>query len=91
MATQTVAADPSWDLATINTFVAQEENTLQGPLTKIGNDGSNTTLDINVMGGKPTKNAVITIGNPPAGSTSINSAQIYISGTLTNATAYRPS
>jgi hypothetical protein len=86
----TVTAEPNWDLSTLNTFVAQQENVLQGPLTKIGNDGSKTTLDIDLMAGKPQKNAVITTGNPPAGATKINTAQVYISGGLTSATSYRP-
>jgi hypothetical protein len=90
MTTKTVTAEPNWDLSTINTFVAQQENVLQGPLTKIGNDGSKTTLDIDLMGGKPKKNAMITTGNLPAGATEINTAQIYISGALTAATSYRP-
>jgi len=82
-------ADPSWDLPTLNTFVSQQENTLAGPLTKIGNSNGKTTLDIDVAAGIPAKNAVITTGNPPATATTINSDNIYISGTLTQATAYR--
>jgi hypothetical protein len=87
----TVNADPSWDLPTLNTFVAQQENTLAGPLTGIGNSGGQTTLEIDVMGGIPSKNAVvITTGAPPAGSTQIGIGKIYVSGTLTDGTAYRP-
>ena len=87
----TLTADPSWNFDTLNTFVAQQENFLRGPLTKIGNDGTNTTLDIDdINGDKPIKNAVITMGSLPAGATKINTNNIFISGTLVIATAYRP-
>ena len=87
----TLTAEPNWDLNTLNTFVAQQENFLQGPLTIIGNDGTKTTLDIDdVNGDKPIKNAVIAIGMIPAGATKINTANIFISNTLVTATAYRP-
>jgi hypothetical protein len=90
---QTLIAQPSWDLATLNTFVAQQENSRQGPLTKIANDGTNTTVDIDDLApsGKPAKNAVIiTSGSPPAGASTIGTGKIFVSGSLTDATAYRP-
>ena len=86
----TITAEPGLDLATLNTFVKQQENTLEGPLTKIGNSGGKTTLDIDVLGGKPAKNSVITTGALPAGATKINADKIFVSGALTSATAYRP-
>jgi hypothetical protein len=87
----TLTADPSWNLDTLNTFVAQQENFLRGPLTKIGNDGTNTTLDIDdVNGDKPTKNTIITISSVPAGATKLNTGNVFISSTLVVATAYRP-
>ena len=87
----TLTAQPGWDLPTLNTFVADQENFLRGPLTKIGNDGSQTTIDIDDLSGdKPAKNAVITIGEPPAGTTKIGTGTIFISGVLAIATAYRP-
>jgi hypothetical protein len=87
----TVTAEPGWNLHTLNNFVAQQENYLQGPLTKIGNDGTKTTLDIDdITGDKPAKNAVVTIGTIPGGATKINTDSIFISNTLVIATAYRP-
>ena len=86
-----VIADPSWDDATINKFIAEQEGILQGPLTKIGNKNGSTTLQINDLAGKPAKNAAITTGNPPVGATLISTDKIFISGTLKTATAYRPS
>ncbi len=85
-----VTADPGWDLVQLNTFVAQMENVLRGPLTKIGNDGTSTTLDIDDPTGKPAKNAVITIGQPPGGAKTIGTDSIFVSGVLSKATAYRP-
>ena len=87
-----LTAQPSWDLPTLNTFVAQQENFLRGPLTKIGNNGSQTTLDIDDLADDgPAKNAVITLGSLPAGATKINTDAIFVSGALVVATAYRPS
>ncbi len=87
----TVLAQPAWDLPTLNTFVADQENFLRGPLTKIGNDGASTTLDIDDLADdKPETNAVITLGPPPAGATKINTDSIFVSGVLVIATAYRP-
>lgn len=88
--TTIVTAEPDTDLATLNTFVAQQENVLQGPLTKIGNDGNKTTLDIDDLEGKPEKNAKITTGAPPTGATVISKGRIFVSGALTSATSYRP-
>jgi hypothetical protein len=86
----TVTSPSSSDLPTLNALVAQQENVLNGPLTNIGNDGTNTTFNINAMDGTPPKNTIITTGSVPTGSTTIASGQIYISGVLTAATAYRP-
>lgn len=86
-----LTGQPSWDLATLNTFIADQENFLRGPLTKIGNDGTETTLDIDDLADDgPAKNAVITLGPPPAGATKINTDAIFVSGALVIATAYRP-
>jgi hypothetical protein len=85
-----VIGNPAWDLPTLNTFVSQQEDFLRGPLTKISNDGTNTTLDIDDTLDKPAKNAAITTAVPPAGMVIINTDKIFISGTLITATAYRP-
>ena len=82
------ADDPSWDLNRLNVFVRQMENSLQGVLTKIGNDGSKTTLEIDDSKSAPSKNSVIVTGPPPPGATKLNTAQIFISSKLTSATAY---
>ena len=84
--------EPEWDLATLNTFVADQENVMQGPLVKIGNNRSKTALSIDdeQPDGKPAKNAVITTGPLPAGATKIGTGTIFISGVLAVATAYRP-
>jgi hypothetical protein len=84
-------APPSWDLSTLNTFIAQQENFLRGPLVSMGTDGDATILEIDdKTTDKPEKNTVITIGSPPAGATVIGSGEIYIGGTPVSAIAYRP-
>lgn len=60
-----VTGQPDWDLPTLNTFVAQQEDSLAGPLTKIGNNSGNTTLNIDALAGAPAKHAVITSGSAP--------------------------
>jgi hypothetical protein len=85
-----VTAEPTWDVATLNTFVSQQEDVLAGPLTKIGNSNGKTTLELDTLAGTPAKHAMITAGRPPATATIINSDKIYISSVLTQATAYRP-
>jgi hypothetical protein len=85
----TVTAQSSWDLAMLNTFVAQQEASLAGPLTKIGNSGGNTTLEIDTLGGPPAKSAKITTGAVPTEGTVINADKVYISNVLMAATAYR--
>ncbi len=84
-----IIVEPASDLATINTLIAQQEDFLQGPLTRIGNKNGKTTLQIDDLGGKPQKHAEVTTANPPVGAVLINTAKIFIAGTLTTATAYR--
>lgn len=90
MPTVLIKVDAAKDLTFINGLVAQQENVLRGPLVAIGNDGSETILSINGMAGKPTANAMITTASVPSSATTIGAGQIFISGTLTSATAYRP-
>ncbi len=85
-----ISIDPSWDEAAINKLIGQQEDVLHGPLTKIGNDGTNTIITIGDADGKPAKHAMISSGNLPAGAQLINTAKIFIKGALTTATAYRP-
>lgn len=88
----TVAIEPNQTLVQINQFVAQSEMGLNGPLTAIGNKDGKTTIDINDLdpAGKPAKSSIVTTGSPPAGAKTIGKGKIYISGTLTDATAYKP-
>jgi hypothetical protein len=85
-----VQADPSSTLAQLNQLVAQSEKRLLGPLTAIGNSNGKTTLTIDDQAaGNPTPPSQITAGTLPAGATKIGDGKIYISGTLTDATAYK--
>jgi hypothetical protein len=84
--------DPNFSLTQLNQFVSQSENGLLGPLISIGNHNKKTVIEINDLdpAGPPPKPSVITTGGPPAGATTIGVGQVYISGTLTQATAYKP-
>jgi hypothetical protein len=85
-----VEADSGSTLAQLNQLVAQSEKRLLGPLTAIGNNNSKTTLTIDEQAtGNPTRPSQITTGALPAGATKIGDGQVYISGTLTNATDYK--
>jgi hypothetical protein len=86
-----VEADSGFTLARLNKFVAQSEKRLLGPLTAIGNRNNKTTLTINDQAaGNPTPPSQIATEALPPGATKIGDGQVYISGKLTNATAYSP-
>ena len=87
-----LTVDPSFSLAQLNQFVTQSESGLQGPLTSIGNHNNKTIIKINDLdpAGAPAKPSEITTSTPPAGATVIGVGQVFISGTLTQATAYEP-
>jgi hypothetical protein len=82
---------PTRTLAELNQFVREQETGLQGPLTAIGNKDGSTTIEINDLdpGGAPAMpSVIITTGGRPAGAKIIGTGKIYVSGTLTDATAY---
>jgi hypothetical protein len=84
-------APPDWDLPTLNTYIAQQENFRRGPLVAIRGDGEITLLEIDDRAfDKPAANAVITDGRPPPGSTIIGNARIFVRGVPVEVTAYRP-
>jgi len=85
-------APASWDVSTLNTFIAQQENYLRGPLVAIKGDGDDLILEIDDKSSDeaPKKNTVVTIGAPPPGARVIGSAQIYSRGSPVTAIAYRP-
>jgi hypothetical protein len=88
---RSLKAGPSWDLSSLNTFIAQQENFLRGPLVALRAEDGATVLEIDDKAtDKPEKNTVITIGAPPAGATVIGSGEVYINGNLAKAIAYRP-
>ena len=61
-----------------------------GPLTNIGNDGTYTTIGIDTDAGLPASHTVIVTSSPiPQGTTQVATGQIFVSGTITAATAYR--
>jgi hypothetical protein len=88
----TFGVDPSLTLQNLNLFVAERETGRQGPLTAIGNKDGKTTIEINDLdpAGAPATPSVITTGSLPAGAKLIGKGKIYVSGTLTDATAYSP-
>jgi hypothetical protein len=87
----TLKVSPDWDLPTLNTFIAQQENFLRGPLVGLRTDGDATILEIDDMAtDKPQKNTVLTVSAPPPGATVTGSGQIYLGGTRVDAIAYRP-
>jgi hypothetical protein len=65
----TMKASPEWDLPTLNTFIAQQENFLRGPLVAIrGDDDGAAILEINDKAfDKPAANTILTDGRPPPG------------------------
>ncbi len=85
-------ADPNFTLDQLNEFLADREDNLDGPLTAIenGNGKTRLTIDDQDPAGTPPKHSLITLGAVPAGATQIGADQVYISGTLTKATAYKP-
>lgn len=88
-----LTSPPNRTLAELNEFVGQQEGDLQGPLTAIGNKDGSTTIQINDLdpAGAPAKpSVIITSGVPPAGARVIGTGKIYVSGALTDATAYKP-
>lgn len=86
-----VEVDSGRTLAELNQFVTQSEKRLMGPLTAIGNNNNKTTLTIDEnAASNPTPPSQITTGALPVGATRIGDGQVYISGNLTSATAYRP-
>ena len=89
-----VNVDKQATLAVINTISNQKEAVF-GPLIEIGNDGNQTLLTFDTDQNPPEHLAVIaTVGTgpatPPAGSTLIDTNQIFISGSKTDAMASRP-
>ena len=75
-------------LSELNKFVTQQEELL-GPLVRIGNDGNQTVLTLDLDQNRPEKHAVIQEGNPPA-SGSIAQGKIFVEGQLKDAFATRP-
>ena len=77
-------------LTDINAIVQQFEQAA-GPLTAMGNDGTNTTLTFDDAGVNPTLSAVIQASSTaaPGNSTSVCSGTIFVAGTKTACTAYR--
>jgi hypothetical protein len=88
----TLKASPEWDLPALNTFIAQQENFLRGPLVGItGGDDGVAILEINDKAfAKPAANTILTDGRPPPGAVTIGNARILIRGTPAEVTAYRP-
>jgi hypothetical protein len=86
-----VEADPSYTVDQLNAFVTQSEKRLMGPLTAIGNNtNGKTTLTIDERApSNPTPPSKITTGQLPVGATKIGDGRVYISGTLTDAIAYK--
>lgn len=86
-----IDANPNFSLPQLNQFVAQQEGALQGPLTAIGNGGGQTKLTIDDLdpSGAPANPSVITVDAIPPGKVPIGGGQVFISGTLTNAAAYK--
>jgi len=82
----------SGTLADLNQLVKEQEAALDGPLADIGNKDGWTTIDIDDLepNGKPALPSLITTASPPAGAKVIAKGKVYISGALTDATAYRP-
>ena len=83
---------PSFDLATLNTQCLYKEGQL-GPLINIGNDGTSTVLTWDTDGDAPDKHAVIYKNGtqPTTGVTTVASGKIFLSDSLTDCTAVRPS
>jgi len=88
-----VDAAANFTLLDLNIFLKEQETVLGGPLTRIGNKDGKTTLEINDLdpaGAPAPPSVIITSGAPPAGAQVIGTGKIYVSGALTDATAYRP-
>lgn len=83
-------APPDWDIGTLNTYIAREENFRRGPLTAIRSDGGTTILEIGDKADKPEINAVVTTERPPPGASIIGNAEIFLLGRPVMVTAYRP-
>ncbi len=81
---------PDWDIGTLNTYIAQEENFRRGPLTAIRTDGDTTILEIGDKADKPEINAVVTTERPPPGANIIGNAEVFLRGRRVMVTAYRP-
>jgi hypothetical protein len=85
--------DPNYTLDELNQFVEERETARQGPLTAIGNKDGKTIIEIDTLdpaGAPATPSKITTAGTPPAGARIIGRGKIYVSGTLTDATAYKP-
>jgi len=90
----TVGVAKNTSLSDLNTIVGQNEDDL-GPLTGIGNDGTQTTLTFDTDPPSPANHAVIAAdsnGQPvvPASSTQVCRGTVFIAGAATPATATRP-
>jgi hypothetical protein len=88
---ETVGGDKNLSLADLNKLVAQQEDQL-GPLTGIGNDGTQTLLTFDMDQDPPAKHAIIATGTSPvpAGSAKVCAGKVFVAGTLTDAVAARP-
>jgi hypothetical protein len=85
-----IGAAKSLSLNELNQVVTQQEELL-GPLTAIGNDGTQSLLTFDMDQDSPTRHAVIAAGSsPPSGSTIISRDKVFIAGQLTDAIASRP-
>jgi len=89
-----VGASKNYSLEQLNLFVRQQEADL-GPLVGLSNGGTQSVLTFDTDLATPDKPAVITPdknGAPdvPSGSSAICSGEVFIAGTITAATASRP-
>jgi hypothetical protein len=87
--TVTVGADPSLSLPEVRMLVAQQEE-LVGPLLTIGNDGKQTLLTFDIDQDPPATHAILDTDSPPPTATSLATGKIFISGQLTDVSAFRP-
>ncbi|HEY2071081.1 MAG TPA: hypothetical protein VGG48_16105 [Rhizomicrobium sp.] len=83
---------PASTIDQVNQIVSQNEQ-ITGPITAMGNDGTNSTFDFDAtVSTLPVKIAIIVPNTSPApaSSTSVCTGTIFIAGVLTPCTAYRP-
>jgi hypothetical protein len=86
-----VVGPPTYDLSSLNEFIAQQENYLRGQLKSIRSDGKNTIIDIDdAAGQRPATNTLVTVESPPPGARVVTSAEIFLGAQPVLAIAYRP-